>query len=35
MIIHQPNERISLSAIEAIFDVYHTAYRDLIEKVNF
>lgn len=35
MIIHQPNERISLAAIEAIFNVYRTAYRDLIKKVNF
>lgn len=35
MIIHQPNERISLKAIKAIFDIYHTAYRDLIEKVSF
>ena len=30
MIIHEPNERISLRAIEAIFNIYHQAYRDLI-----
>ena len=30
MIIHEPNERISLSAIRAIFDIYFKAYRDLI-----
>ncbi len=29
MIIHEPNERISLKAIEAIFDIYFQAYRDL------
>lgn len=31
MIIHEPNERISLKAIEAIFDIYFKAYRDLVE----
>ncbi len=30
MIIHEPNERISLKAIEAIFAIYYKAYRDLI-----
>ena len=30
MIIHEPNERLSLRAIEAIFDIYLKAYRDLI-----
>jgi succinyl-diaminopimelate desuccinylase len=30
MIIHEPNERLSLRAIEAIFNIYHQAYRDLI-----
>ena len=30
MIIHEPNERISLKAIEAIFDIYFKAYRDLV-----
>lgn len=35
MIIHQPNERISLDAIKAIFEIYHTAYRDLINEVSF
>lgn len=35
MIIHQPNEQISLKAITAIFDIYRTAYADLIEKVSF
>ena len=30
MIIHEPNERISLSAIKAIFDIYFKAYRDLV-----
>lgn len=35
MIIHQPNERISLEAIKAIFEIYHTAYRDLINEVSF
>ena len=35
MIIHQPNERISLEAIKAIFEIYHTAYKDLINEVSF
>lgn len=35
MIIHQPNERITLKAIEAIFAVYYRAYKDLISKVSF
>ena len=35
MIIHQPNERISLEAIKAIFEIYHTAYKDLIKEVSF
>jgi len=35
MIIHQPNERISLEAIKAIFEIYHAAYRDLINEVSF
>lgn len=35
MIIHQPNERISISAIKAIFDIYHIAYKDLITKISF
>ena len=35
MIIHQPNERISLKAIEAIFDIYRTAYKDLVNEVSF
>lgn len=35
MIIHQPNERISLDAIKAIFEIYHTAYKDLITKISF
>ncbi len=30
MIIHEPNERISLKAIEAIFGIYYQAYKDLI-----
>ena len=30
MIIHEPNERISLKAIEAIFDIYFKAYQDLV-----
>ena len=30
MIIHEPNERISLSAIKAIFNIYFKAYRDLV-----
>lgn len=35
MIIHQPNERLSLKAMEAIFEIYVKAYADLIEKVSF
>ena len=31
MIIHEPNERISLKAIRAIFDIYFKAYRDLVQ----
>lgn len=30
MIIHEPNERISLKAIEAIFNIYLKAFEDLI-----
>ena len=35
IIIHQPNERIQLRAIEDIFKIYKSAYKDLIEKVSF
>lgn len=35
MIIHQPNERLTLSAMEAIFSIYTKAYADLISKVSF
>ena len=35
IIIHQPNERIQLKAIEDIFKIYKSAYKDLIEKVSF
>ena len=35
MIIHQPNERLSLDALEAIFSIYVKAYADLISKVSF
>lgn len=35
MIIHQPNERLSLDAMKAIAQIYHKAYLDLITKVSF
>ncbi len=35
MIIHQPNERITFEAIEAIFKIYFQAYKNLITKVTF
>lgn len=35
MIIHQPNERIKISAIETIMEIYYKAYKSLIEKVTF
>ncbi len=35
MIIHQPNERLSLKAMEAIFEIYVKAYADLVSKVSF
>ena len=36
MIIHEPNERISLKAIRAILDIYFKAYRDLcLLKMDF
>ena len=35
MIIHQPNERLSLKAMEAIFEIYVRAYADLISKISF
>lgn len=35
MIIHQPNERLTLEAMKAIFEIYVKAYADLIDKVNF
>nr|DAR09136.1 MAG TPA: hypothetical protein [Caudoviricetes sp.] len=35
MIIHQPNERLTLKAMEAIFAIYVKAYADLISKVSF
>ncbi len=35
VIIHQPNERIQIRAIEAIMEIYYKAYADLIEKVSF
>lgn len=35
MIIHQPNERLSLKALDAIAKIYHNAYLDLITKVSF
>lgn len=35
MIIHQPNERLTLKAMKAIADIYHKAYLDLITKVSF
>lgn len=35
MIIHQPNERLSLKAMEAIFEIYVKAYADLISKISF
>ena len=35
VIIHQPNERIQLRAIEDILKIYVKAYADLIEKVSF
>lgn len=35
MIIHQPNERLTLNAMQAIADIYHKAYLDLITKVSF
>lgn len=35
IIIHQPNERIQLRALEDILKIYVKAYADLIEKVSF
>ena len=35
IIIHQPNERIQIRMVEDIFNIYHQAYKDLIEKVSF
>ena len=35
IIIHQPNERIQIRAIEDIMKIYFKAYADLIEKVSF
>ncbi len=35
VIIHQPNERIQIRAIEAIMEIYYKAYADLINKVSF
>ena len=35
IIIHQPNERIQIRAIEDIMKIYVKAYADLIEKVSF
>lgn len=35
MIIHQPNERLSVKAVEDIMKIYYQAYKDLIEKVSF
>ncbi len=35
MIIHQPNERLTLEAMKAIFEIYVKAYADLIDKVSF
>jgi succinyl-diaminopimelate desuccinylase len=35
IIIHQPNERIQLRAIEDILKIYVKAFADLIEKVSF
>lgn len=35
MIIHQPNERLSLKALDVIAKIYHNAYLDLITKVSF
>ena len=35
IIIHQPNERIQIRAIEDIMKIYFKAYADLITKVSF
>ena len=35
IIIHQPNERIQIRALEALLKIYVKAYADLIEKVSF
>lgn len=35
IIIHQPNERIQLRALEDMLKIYVKAYADLIEKVSF
>lgn len=35
MIIHQPNERLSLDAMKAIAQIYKKAYLSLITKVSF
>ena len=35
VIIHQPNERIQIRAIEDIMKIYFKAYADLISKVSF
>lgn len=35
IIIHQPNERIQIRAIQDILKIYVKAYADLIEKVSF
>lgn len=35
MIIHQPNERLSLDALQAIAEIYHKAYLELITNVSF
>lgn len=35
IIIHQPNERMQIRAIEDIMKIYYKAFADLIEKVSF
>lgn len=35
VIIHQPNERIQIRAVEDIMKIYYQAFKDLIEKVSF
>lgn len=35
LIIHQPNEKISIKMIKDVMKIYYQAYKDLIEEVSF